>query len=554
MNTNTSGTQQREDTIAEIKADRKIWDLVVIGGGITGAGIFREAVRQGYRTLLVEKHDYSWGTSSRSSRMVHGGLRYLASGQYRITRDSVRERERFIAEVPGLVDPLPYIMPHYANKSPSPRVFNVLLSVYDHIASRRTRHFLKPHKVQHWLPEIDMNGLVGGTRYEDAVTDDCRMVLRLIQEACDAGGTAVNYTAAEAVVPGGVSEPAQVTLKDHGPESPGESWTVRSHAVISATGPWTDRVRSMLGADEVIRPLRGSHLLVPFWRLPVMASLTMRHPEDKRALFIFPWEGATVIGTTDLDHEGDLDDEVAISDEEVRYLLAAANAAFPRVELSREDVVSTWSGVRPIVVEGDDPDKPPSGASREHVIWDDGGVISVAGGKLTTFRIIANDALTKAARYLPGEGSRQKSGRAGRGVSAPEARADRVFDLVESSDPPADISVRQWHRVQGWYGNRTAEMLASGPHERIADTDMLYAELAFAARREHVVHLDDLLLRRSRVGLLIRDGGEAVLEKIGALCRPILGWDTARWNAEVERYQAIREQAYSLPGAPVHTP
>lgn len=513
-------------------AENQVWDLVIIGGGITGAGILREAAREGYSALLVEQQDFAWGTSSRSSKMVHGGLRYLASGDFRLTRDAVSERERMMNEAPGLVDNLYYIMPHYRRQFPGPRLFGLLLRIYDFMARRRTRRYFPGESVLRWLPGLRRERLVGGTRFSDAVTDDARLVLRILQEARAAGGRTLNYTRAESVTPGH-GDYATVTLRDTAGD--GGETRVRASRVVHATGAWTDRLRRQLGGDQRIRPLRGSHLVFPFWRLPVAVSLSLIHPRDHRPIFIYPWEGVTVVGTTDLDHDDDLQKEAVLNQQEMDYLLEAAHYAFPDSGVGAEDLISTWSGVRPVVSDASaGKSKDPSKEKREHVIFDDQGVISVAGGKLTTFRLIALEVLDRVRGDMPRRDSR-------------EGDARNVFAPAPDIARPAGITARQWHRLRGHYGSRVEEVLGEGLLDPIGQTDTLMAELVWSCRHEQVHHLDDLLLRRTRLGLLLPEGGRAWLESIRTHCQPVLGWSNEQWQAEVERYQGIWHRYYWLP-------
>ena len=510
----------------------QVWDLVIIGGGITGAGILREAAREGYNALLVEQQDFAWGTSSRSSKMVHGGLRYLASGDFRLTRDAVSERERMMNEAPGLVDNLYYIMPHFRRQFPGPRLFGLLLRIYDFMARRRTRRYFPGESVLRWLPGLRRERLVGGTRFSDAVTDDARLVLRILQESGAAGGRMLNYVRAEAVTPGH-GDLATVTLRDMAGE--GGQTQVRASRVVHATGAWTDRLRSQLGGDQRIRPLRGSHLVFPFWRLPVAVSLSLIHPRDHRPIFIYPWEGVTVVGTTDLDHDDDLQKEAVLNQQEMDYLLEAAHYAFPDSQVSAADLISTWSGVRPVVSDASDgKSKAPSKEKREHVIFDDQGVISVAGGKLTTFRLIALEVLER----VRGDISRRKDRSGDPG---------NVFAPAPAMARPRELTARQWHRLCGHYGSRVEEVLAEGALFPVDQTDTLMAELIWSCRHEQVHHLDDLLLRRTRLGLVLPEGGRAWLESIRSHCQPVLGWSNEQWQTEVERYQRIWHQYYWLP-------
>ncbi len=312
----------------------------------------------------------------------------------------------------------------------------------------------------------------------------------------------------------------------------GERFTFRSRAVALATGAWADALRQKHGSEH-IRPLRGSHLLLPAWRLPVTHAFSFMHGQDKRPVFVFPWEGATVVGTTDLDHRETLDDDAAISREELEYLLAACAQQFPAAQITAGDVRSTWAGVRPVVSDGT-PSLKPSDEKREHALWVEPGCVTLAGGKLTTFRLLALEVLAACAPML----ERQL-----------ETAPDHVFAAVQDVVLPGLIPPQQ-RRLRGRHGRslpELARLLNEVGSECIGHTDSLWAELAWAAEGELVLHLDDLLLRRTRIGLLLADGGAAELPRIRALCQRRLGWDDARWKQEEQDYLELWRRSYSLP-------
>lgn len=516
----------RREALADLAA--RDWDLIVVGGGITGAGILREAARRGWRCLLVEQRDFAWGTSSRSSKMVHGGLRYIAKGQLGLTRDSVRERQRLLGEAPGLVEPLSFVMPHYRGGFPGPKVFGGLLALYDALAGRRNHLYYPLQQLRYLAPGLSEEGLLGGTRFTDAVVDDARLVMRVLDEARADGGEALNgLRVLELTRQGGVV--TGLLAEDH---EGGDRFQLRARAVALATGAWADQLRRIHG-DEHIRPLRGSHLLLPAWRLPVAHAFSFMHAADKRPVFVFPWEGATVIGTTDLDHRESLDRDARISDEEVDYLLAACAQQFPSARIERTDVRSTWAGVRPVVSSGA-AQKKPSDEKREHALWIEPGCVTLAGGKLTTFRLLALEVLRACAPML-GRELREEQG--------------TVF-----GEPPAvelaGLGPQQRRRLAGRHGRNLAQLarlIGEVGSDRVGDSDCLWAELAWAAEGELVLHLDDLLLRRTRLGLLLADGGAAELPAIRALCQPRLGWGDERWQREERDYLDLWRRCYSLP-------
>ncbi len=506
------------------------WDVLIVGGGITGAGILREATRAGLKALLVEQKDFAWGTSSRSSKLVHGGLRYLKEGKVFLTRASVRERKRLLAEGPGLIDPLGFLLATYKGDFPGKLTYRAGLTVYDLLALQWSHTRYSPEDFRLLAPHIVADGLEGGFRYGDAQTDDARLVLRVLLESVADGGVAINYVCAESLI-GEDNRVVGAVLHDIVSDRRAE---VRARVVINATGAWADRLREEVGAPSRIRPLRGSHLIFPAWRLPVSQALSFLHPIDRRPVFIFPWEGITLVGTTDLDHEQPLNEEPRITPDEVAYLMAAVEAQCPRLNLTLDDVIGTFAGVRPVIGSGK---ADPSKESRDHVVWNEEGLLTVTGGKLTTFRLIALDALKAVHHILP---------------DMPELKGNvPVLDKVNVPLPGAEgLDLAQRRRLLGRYGIQAPALVrAAQPGELavIPGTQTLWAELRWAARAEGIVHLDDLLLRRTRLGLLLPEGAAALLPAIRRICQPELGWDDARWESECAAYQALWQCCYSLP-------
>ena len=522
---NAAWREQALPTLAEQE-----WDLLVIGGGICGAGILREAARRGWRCLLLEQRDFAWGTSSRSSKMVHGGLRYIVQGQLGVTRVSVHERQRLLREAPGLVEPLSFVMPHYRDGFPGRRAFGGLLTLYDALAGRRHHRYYPRSALNYLVPGLKRDGLLGGTRFFDAVTDDARLVLRVLGEARADGGEAVNgmrvveLLRTNGRVTGVLAEDGET----------GQRFHFRSRAVVQATGAWADQMPHQHRHGH-IRPLRGSHLLMPAWRLPVAHAIAFMHATDRRLVFIFPWEGCTVVGTTDLDHHDPLAQEAHITNAEVDYLLVAIAQMFPSARIQANDLVSSWAGVRPVVSE-EASHKKPSAESREHALWTEPGCVTLAGGKLTTFRPLALDVLHACAGFV------------GRLMDDQQAA---VFSACSAPEIPT-LTPTQQRRLSGRHGRSLPGLLAvmeSVGSECVGATQTLWAELAWAADNELVLHLDDLLLRRTRLGLLLAQGGRAELPQIRALCQVRLAWSDARWQQEECNYLALWQRCYSLPEA-----
>lgn len=521
------------------------FDVLVVGGGIAGAGVALEAARSHARVALVEARDFASGTSSRSSKLVHGGLRYIAQGHFGLTRESVRERDALLRDAQGLVWPLPFLLPVRDGDKNGRRKVGIGLALYDLFAGRRTRAWFDAQALHERVPGLSDQGLQGGWTYLDAQTDDARLVQRVLAEAQALGAVCVNYARVERLLRGagdgaGPGRVQGAVVHDVVGDRQVE---LQAACVINATGAWADTLRGQLGRAPRLRPLRGSHLMLPGWRLPLAQAFAFFHPDDGRPVFALPWEGATLVGTTDLDHHESLDHEPAISRAEFAYLMRALQAQFRSLGLQARDVVSTMAGVRPVVASGQAVD--PSKEGREHLIVEEDGLVTVTGGKLTTFRPMALQALALAARDVPvlrdpAERTREE---ARCWVDWPPA----VFDDSPpvSGLPPALTS--HWRARYGAHAAQVRDIAQPGELQRIGSTDTTWADLRWACQAEQVVHLDDLLLRRTRLGLLLPRGGEALLDRVQAIVQATLGWSEAHWRGERQRYLALIDACYGVP-------
>jgi glycerol-3-phosphate dehydrogenase len=507
------------------------WDLIVVGGGITGAGILREAARMNLRVLLLEQKDFAWGTSSRSSKLVHGGLRYLKEGRFLLTRDAVKERERLLKDAPGLVKQLEFLVPVYKDRGPGRWVLEAGLSIYDLIAHKRQHQFYPPAEFIKLLPHIDQKELAGGFSFFDAQVDDARLVLRLINEAVQFGGRALNYTTVTKIIRNSKGEVIGIEAEDNETR---KVQTLVTRAVINATGVWAEMLHPSPEPKLHLRPLRGSHLIFPYHVLPIDYAVSFIHPVDSRAVFAIPWEGIILVGTTDLDHRDDLSFEPAISKEEVLYLLEGLRALFPAFDISPKNIIATFAGVRPILSEGK---LAPSEESREHVVWKDKGLVTITGGKLTTFRKLALDALNAAKPFFPP-------------VKFPDPNDPVFLPISRTLEKPDNLSSDIWQNLVGRYGQSAEELVRTAAPEDltvIPGTHTLWAELPFAAKHEQVRHLSDLLLRRVRIGLLTPRGGKVYFKRIQELCKPVLPWSRKQWKQEIKMYFDQLKHAYTLP-------
>jgi glycerol-3-phosphate dehydrogenase len=505
-------------------------DLLVAGGGIAGAGVALEAARAGARVVLVEARDFASGTSSRSSKLVHGGLRYLAQGQFATTRASVRARDALLRDAPGLVTPLRFMVPVRRGDRIGRRALGVGLAVFDAYAGKSSRAWHDAIDALARVPGLDARALEGAWSYADAQTDDARLVLRVLAEARALGATTLNHARADALVrrAGRVSGAAVTEAAS------GETLEIAAACVVNATGAEADHLRGSLGRAPVLRPLRGSHLLFPAWRFPLAQPLGFAHPRDRRPVFATPWQGATIVGTTDVDHDLDLAGEPAITGPETDYLLEATLAAFPSLALTRTDVRSTWAGVRPVVASGRG--LRPSEEAREHLALEEEGLVSITAGKLTTFRDVARQAMRLAAPHVPA-------------LAAANARAALLAAPSAALRASVERLPARWRaRALARHGPQACALVdafAICGDDVVAGSEVAWAELRHACRHEAVRHLDDLLLRRTRLGLLLPGGGAALAPALEPLVRDALGWDTRHWQQEWERYRALVARCYA---------
>jgi glycerol-3-phosphate dehydrogenase len=508
------------------------YDLIVIGGGITGAGILREAARAGLRVLLVEAADFASGTSGHSSKLVHGGLRYLRQGQVRVTAQCVQERERLLHQGRGLVTPLGFLFAFFQDDKLPRWLFGAGLALYGMFGLTWGHRYYNPAGLRKLCPHLAEAGLKGGYRYFDAQTDDARLVLRLIREAVMEGGSALNYARVGHLLQQRSGEICGVALHDLAPGGNGRTAEVKAAVVINATGCAAGDLHRQAGPVQRLRPLRGSHLILPADRLSLPRAVSFAHPWDRRPVFALPWQGVTLFGTTDVDHEPG-GGGAAISGTEVDYLMSALVFAFPDLQLEESHVQATFAGVRPVVDSGQ---ANPSHESREHVVWQANRLLTVTGGKLTTFRLMAQAALRRVRPFLPGR---------------PAFRCRTIFG---ETPPPAlldgKLAPAARLHLYGRYGVEAPHVIAAaqaGELAGIGGSSALWAELRWAARAEGVVHLADLLLRRVRLGLLLPQGGLPWLEQIRPVIQPELGWDDARWQVEAVDYGRLWHACYTVP-------
>jgi glycerol-3-phosphate dehydrogenase len=403
--------------------------------------------------------------------------------------------------------------------------------MYDILALKWNHASYDPSGLRGLVPQLSAPDLESGFRYFDAQTDDARLVLRVLQEAVKDGALALNYAKVEGLLKtkGRVSG---VAIRDLAPGSV-KTAEVSACVVVSATGAWADEMRAQVGGPNRLRVLRGSHLFFPWSKLPLTRAVTFLHPKDGRPVFIYPWEGVTLVGTTDMDHETAPSTDLRISTAEVEYLMDSVQRVFPDLGLTPADMQSTLAGVRAVVDTGK---ANPSKESREFLLWKESGLLTVSGGKLTTFRLMAHTALRAVRAALPKHAIPRRTAR----VLDPLPPETTICNL------PGDLRLR----LLGQYGTEACN-LVDAAHENevtaINPSPSLWAELRWAARTEGVVHLDDLLARRLRLNINLPGGGTNEMEKIRSIVQDELSWDDVHWEKEEAAYRDLWKKYYSPP-------
>jgi glycerol-3-phosphate dehydrogenase len=490
-------TSAVEATIAS--ADRELREamargdspgVVIVGGGITGAAIFAKAAAAGLQPWLVERGDFASGTSSRSSKMLHGGLRYLASGDLKTVRQSAAQKNWFSQALPDHVHPLPFFFLHRDGEFPSARIFDWVLSVYDRISKGKKHRRIARDEFSKFAPGFNLENFNAANLYYDAVTDDVALVHSLLLTGVQHGGLCANYLPVDTLLTHndktiGVKVTCQAT---------GEGTEVLSSMVVNATGAWANKLHP-LPAGKML-PLRGSHIVLPGWKVPVTATLTASHPDDGRPVYVYPWQGMTVVGCTDLLETADLELPTIMSSAERDYLLTAVQSLGLRRPIDSSDIVSSWSGIRPVI----SPDKPaakegedtsPSKEPRNHQIWQTKGLISIAGGKLATAMPMADDVLNAIAEQ------RQVS------ITIPD-----------------NLILRSWRQVKS-----------------LAELETEFSDGA-------IKNLEDLLIRSTRLGFTM---GEKLIRhraRIEQICIQNLQWSPDQFEQQWQDFWLLWQQQY----------
>jgi glycerol-3-phosphate dehydrogenase len=557
----------RADAIAALTADE--FDVVVVGGGITGAGVALDAAARGYSVALVEKTDFAAGTSSRSSKLVHGGLRYLQKFDLGLVREALLERQLMVKLAPHLVRPLPFVVPAFDDEAPS-RIVGLALNMYDVLSMDKLRrrgrrgkgadeerggsgggageqwsperHRTIPgDEVAELLPALAAQDPTSGYLFYDCQTDDARLVLTVLGEAERFGAICANGLEVVELAEEEGRAAGVVVIDDDS----GERLTIRAANVVNATGVWADRIRPEELHDEeeipVIRPSRGTHVTLAAEDLPLKAGAIVP-AGGGRTIFALPWLGRSLIGTTDNDYEGDID-AVHPSEEDIAYLLGAVNEFFG-TDLGAGDLTGAFAGARPLISSGD-PKKSVDISRRAELYETSSGLVTITGGKLTTWRRMAKLAVDRLVEREGREAPcRTHEIPLGQAVSADEL--PRVEGVPDES----------YARLAGRYGHAALDVLAVAAERGelaqpvVPGLPDLLAELAFAARREQARSLADVLLRRTRLGLLAaRALDDETLQRAARALGGELGWDGPRAAAEVVRFHETAAREGLVPTA-----
>ena len=535
---------------------RDTFDLAVVGGGITGAGVALDAASRGYSVALVERADYASGTSSRSSKLVHGGLRYLQRFDLGLVREALRERSLMVKLAPHLVRPLPFLVPAFEGRRPD-RLTGVGLNMYDAMSWRRGRdedeewsaarhRTIDGAEARELAPALAARAPTSAYLFYDCQTDDARLVLTILGEAERFGAVCANRSAATGLVER-AGRAAGLLVRD---ATGGGEFVLRASNVVNATGVWADRLRpdELYGEEEVprIRPSRGTHVVLGPDRLPVAAGVIVP-AAGGRTIFVLPWLGRTLVGTTDNDYEGPLD-HVPPAEQDVAFLLDALNGFFA-TSLGPGDLEAAYAGVRPLISSGD-PKKSVDISRRAELYETSSGLVTITGGKLTTWRRMAKMAVDRIT---------EREGR-----EAPcrthEIPLGAPVDAADLTDAPGVDAAGREHLARR-YGHAAQEVIGRALSEpqlgrRISpELPDIVAEAAHAAEREQAGSLADALLRRTRLGLqdarrLAAPEAPGVRLAAAAMA-PALGWDGARVEREVADWGACVRAEGLVPGAEV---
>ena len=528
------------DREAELQSLRSTqFDVLVVGGGVTGLGVALDAASRGLKVALVERDDFASGTSSKSSKLIHGGVRYLQQGEVALVYEALHERHRLKRNAPHLVQTLPFMIPILKRDGvvsrKIARALGTALWMYDLTGGWRIGKFhrrLKADKAFTHLPTMDRQRLGSAYLYFDAMADDARVCLALARTAQNYGAVVLNYTRVEKILHNENGQASGAVVKPYDTEA----FAIDARVVVNAAGVWSDEVMtSDAGKNpDSIRPAKGVHLTVPWKMVRNDLAIVIPVPGDRRSLFLVPWipnyDGTyqyTYVGTTDTDYQGSIDDPQCTS-VDINYVLKALNAAV-MTNISADDVTAVWSGLRPLVksVNGEKISSRTADLSRRHkVSKSKSGVITIAGGKLTTYRKMAQDTIDEALTQL------QKSAKC----------KTKNLKLIGATTSTPKTNAKSAMHLAARFGTEASlihEMIAENPslgEQLIAGLPYLKAEAVFAVKYEMARTLDDILSRRTRARIINRRASVASARAVAELIAPLLNWGEQEINNQVLAY------------------
>jgi glycerol-3-phosphate dehydrogenase len=521
----------RAEALERLAAEQ--FDVLVVGGGITGAGVALDAASRGLRTALVERDDFASGTSSKSSKLVHGGLRYLQQREVGLVYEGLAERQVALRNAPHLVRVLPFLIPVLTKDGViSRRLARALggaLWMYDLTGGlrigKRHKRVSSDQAVMH-MPTLRGDRVAGGYLYYDAHTDDARLTLTLCRTAAAHGAVVANYAGVTSL-----RKDEKGRIRGARVQADGDEVEVRADVVVNAAGVWTDDVRAL---DEPshphsIRPAKGIHITVPWTKVRNDIAVVVPVAKDRRSVFVVPWGDLTYVGTTDTDYDGPLDDPECTPDD-VAYLLRALNAVITD-PVREDDVLGTWAGLRPLLRTAAN-DRTADLSRRHAVRRSEGGLVTVTGGKLTTYRRMAADTVDEVDAVL---GKRRRC----------RTKRLKLIGADGYEDPPETNEPSRHEHLAHRYGTEGAEVEALVDQEPalgeplVPGLPYLKAEAVHAVRSEMARTLDDVLTRRTRARLLARDDSAAAAADAAVLVGRELGWDDAERARQVKEYRAV---------------
>lgn len=550
--------QTRRESLEQ--AQGKTYDLLIIGGGIVGAGIAHDASNRGLSVLLIEKEDFGFGTSSKTTKLIHGGLRYLEQLHFRLTRELCQERGLLESLAPHLVRDLSLVLPVRRDKKLFGLKAGLGLTLYDalsgHIAGSKRHESLSRHSVLECAPFLDENQIAGGLRFHDCVTDDTRLVIEVLKTAQNNGASIINYVEAQDIKVEG--DKRTLLCRDR---MKGQDLSFSFHTCINATGVWSDEFNKKLDASwkSNVKPAKGIHIVVPYSALETNTALFLPSP-DNRYVFLVPWQKALMIGTTDTNYVGSLDNPLPEL-EEIDFLLSVVNHYTKRSKLKRDDVIAAWAGLRPLV--NDENGESTANMSREHKIFlGPHKTIGIVGGKLTNFRILAKQVVDKAleqfsdherGKFQPSTTDRVMLG----GYASREDYLTQTA-IVSTKARSLGLDPATIDHLISSYGSCAQIVLDLVQEDEslakriCSEFPPIMAEVVYTIKHEMAISLCDILLRRIRLGLVHQGQSLDAVPKVARMVQNMLGWDDARTKAEVVEINTLLESHMIFKDAKIH--